>query len=163
MSALREGEVPEIYAAMVALEMAGGNGVPGLADVDSDFQAFDVVPEADPDTVLPFPFAFRFPPRWTIQDRALGSGGDKPFTYTIDIAIPVGYSSNSFGPLTADAIRYIKPFYNLYMANRSIGGTVQNIKFVEGYVGDMIINNIKMFGPVFPVIIEQRLNFVSSL
>lgn len=153
----REGTIGEIYAAMVALEQ------PVFEALDADFRAYDFMPDAASVAEWGFPLSFRFPPTWKLQDRSMGSGAEKLLSQTIVVAFLVGLSSNEFGALTAEAEKYIRPFYDLYFANRSIGATVRNLTFGEGYMGDMTINNVKLFGLQLPVTVEQRIHMTSAL
>lgn len=162
----RTNTIGDIYQAIADLANNGGNGAPSLKSVDSAFQAFTRMPVAGGAT-LPFPFLFPMAPTFSLADRAMGSGSDKPLRYTVPILILVGESTNNFGPLMEQADLYILPFYTLYLANRSLEGTVQNILFngpdmtggtltSVGVMGDITFNAVRCFGLEIPMHIQQR-------
>lgn len=163
-------ELTEVYEAIVELAMTATNTAPAgypaaeaLTNVDSDFKAFTKMPNASR-AALPYPFMFPVLSEWSVQDRAMGAGTDKPFDYTISLMLLVGLSSNNFGPLTDEAEQYVIPITALLMANRSLMGTVQNIAFYapelgftrKGVMGDITLSSVTHFGLEVPIYIQQR-------
>lgn len=154
-------DLTDVFWAIADIANNGGNGASALTSVDSDFQAFDRMPGG---TTLPYPFMFPLLRQWTIEDRAMGADVTKPFKPVVSVLILVGRSSNDFGALSYEASRYVMPFYALFMANRSLRGTVQNIAFYDplegqrepGTQGDIALNAVTHYGLELPLYITQR-------
>ena len=146
------GTLNEIMEAMVSLEQTH------LPTLFPTFHAFKRVPNQDEDDI-PYPWSFRFPPEAETDWRHMGSGATQPLSYTIEVAVVIGLAADPLGDLTAEAEKYILAFLGLYYANSRIRGTIHKIEFGRVRMGDLIVNGVRHFGPVFPIITMQQMRF----
>lgn len=146
------GTLDEILDAMVAIEQAF------LPTIDENFQALKYVPAQDEDDI-PYPWSFRFPPSFEPDWRHMGSGATQPLTYTIEVALVIGLASGPLGSLVREAQRYILPFYAVYYSNSRMRDTIHKIGFGRAQMGDLIVNQVRQFGIVFPIITMQQIRF----
>lgn len=155
----RENLLEDVYAAMVALEQ------PYFQNIDANFHAYDYMPIATPTSPLKYPFTFRVSMKGGPTDRHMGNGPD-PFIKDTDTEVwvfyLVGLSSQPFGALSRQADKAIRPFQELYIAHRSISGTVRNLMLGTWEQGDWEFNSITHYGVRWPVTISQQQHMVSS-
>jgi hypothetical protein len=150
-----EGDLDEIFVAMAALENT--DPLYNLKQVNAAFNAYAYMPTQEELRNPPFPFSMRLVKQWMPNPRNMGSETKMPLEIRIRVLILVGILPNDIGKLTKQAQKYIKPLIRLYMANRSVSGTIRGgLDFELGYMGGIILQGIKYFGIEQPLILPQR-------
>lgn len=155
----RDALLEDVYAAMVALEQ------PVLSAIDTTFHAYEYMPLATPTVPLQYPCTFRVTWSGGPTDRTMGNGKDTanvPTDIEVWLFYLVGLSSQPFGALAKLADKGIRPLQELYIAHRTIGGTVGNLTFGLFEQGDYEFNSVKHYGLKWPITIHQRQHMLNA-